>query len=251
MEKGGLVPDELLHQIIGERLCRPDCAKGYILDGFPRTLAQAEAFATMRHGDHTNGMIVLSVEVPRHELLKRLSGRRWCPHCQATYHVYNNPPADDSLCDKDRTLLIQREDDKEQAVERRLVEYDERTAPLIGYYKGRSRFHVIDGFRPAGGGVRRAPGHPRGGGLVTVQKSWAELMKMHRACVDRGRRRWRRWPRRRCPAPPPGSSTQIARERIVKAGAKPAFLGYRGVPGHPLHLDQRGGGPRHPRRSAG
>jgi adenylate kinase len=148
MEKGGLVPDDLLIGIIDERLRQPDCARGYILDGFPRTIAQAEGFEGMSRGDVTEQVYVFNVEVPREELLKRLSGRRWCPHCQSTYHVDNNPPKDDSLCDKDRTLLIQREDDKETAVARRLAEYDERTAPLIEYYRGRSRFHTVNGYRP-------------------------------------------------------------------------------------------------------
>ena len=148
MEKGGLVPDELLNGIIAERLSQPDCAKGYILDGFPRTLKQAEGFEHMKRGDATTDMYVLNVEVPREELLRRLSGRRWCPHCQSTYHIYNNPPKDDSLCDKDRTLLIQREDDKETAVARRLAEYDAATAPLVEYYRRRSRFHDINGYRP-------------------------------------------------------------------------------------------------------
>jgi adenylate kinase len=148
MEKGGLVPDDLLNGIIDERLRQPDCADGYILDGFPRTITQAEGFEHMKRGDTTSEVYVLNVEVPRDELLRRLSGRRWCPHCQSTYHIYNNPPKDDSLCDKDRTLLIQREDDKETAVARRLAEYDASTAPLVEYYKRRSRFHDIDGYRP-------------------------------------------------------------------------------------------------------
>ena len=148
MEKGGLVPDELLTGIIQERLAQPDCAPGYILDGFPRTLRQAEVFEHMVRGDATTEVYVLNVEVPRDELLKRLSGRRWCPHCQSTYHIDNNPPKDDSLCDKDRTLLIQREDDKETAVARRLSEYDDRTAPLIEYYRGRSHFYTVNGYRP-------------------------------------------------------------------------------------------------------
>lgn len=150
MEKGGLVPDDLLDKIISERLRLKDAESGYILDGFPRTLRQAEGFEKMEtaRGDVTDDVFVLSVEVPRDELLKRLSGRRWCPQCQATYHVYNNPPQNDSLCDNDGAKLIQREDDKETAVKRRLSEYDERTAPLIGYYRGRSRFHRIDGYRP-------------------------------------------------------------------------------------------------------
>jgi adenylate kinase len=150
MEKGGLVPDDLLDKIISERLRMQDAQNGYILDGFPRTLRQAEGFEKMEsaHGDVTDDVFVLSIEVPRDELLKRLSGRRWCPQCQATYHVYNNPPKDDSLCDNEGAKLIQREDDKEVAVKRRLSEYDERTAPLIGYYTGRSRFNRIDGYRP-------------------------------------------------------------------------------------------------------
>lgn len=148
MEKGGLVPDALLNEIIGERLKRPEFAKGYILDGFPRTMTQADGFEHMERGDDTDHVFVFNVEVPRDELLRRLSGRRWCPHCQSTYHVFNNPPKEDSLCDKDRTLLIQREDDKETAVARRLAEYDERTAPLIGYYETRSRFYTINGYRP-------------------------------------------------------------------------------------------------------
>jgi adenylate kinase len=148
MEKGGLVSDDLLGGIIQDRLLRTDCANGYILDGFPRTLPQAECFETMNGGNAVSTLFVFNVEVPREELLRRLSGRRWCPTCQSTFHVYNNPPKVDSLCDKDGSLLIQREDDKEVAVARRLAEYDQLTAPLIGYYKGRSRFHDIDGYRP-------------------------------------------------------------------------------------------------------
>ena len=148
MEKGGLVPDDLLNGIIEERLSHADAARGYILDGFPRTLRQAEGFEAKGTGNATTEFYVFNVEVPRDELLRRLSGRRWCPHCQSTYHVHNNPPKDDSLCDKDRTLLIQREDDKETAVARRLAEYDDRTAPLIEYYRNRSRFYTVNGYRP-------------------------------------------------------------------------------------------------------
>jgi adenylate kinase len=148
MEKGGLVPDSLLIGIIQERLLQPDCARGYILDGFPRTLPQAEGFEGMIRGDVTAEVMVFNVEVPREELLRRLSGRRWCPTCQATYHVDNNPPKDDCLCDRDHTRLIQREDDKETAVARRLAEYDGATAPLIDYYRRRSRFFDINGYRP-------------------------------------------------------------------------------------------------------
>lgn len=148
MEKGGLVPDDLLIGLMQERLDRPDCGTGYILDGFPRTLGQARSFeAILGDGDGID-FVVFNVEVPRDELLRRLSGRRWCPNCQATFHVFNSPPRCDSICDRCGTALIQREDDKEVAVARRLKEYDERTAPLVDYYRSRSRFHTIDGYRP-------------------------------------------------------------------------------------------------------
>lgn len=147
VEQGGLVPDELLIGIIRERLQEPDCEPGYILDGFPRTMVQAEGFEDIVGGTGASEMIVLSVEVPREELLKRLSGRRWCPACQATYHLDNNRPRVDVLCDRDGIRLIQREDDKEGAVARRLTEYERRTAPLIDYYRDRARFHTVDGHR--------------------------------------------------------------------------------------------------------
>jgi adenylate kinase len=148
MEKGGLVPDDLLNGIVGERLRMADCADGYILDGYPRTLPQAEGFEQMSRGDVTRDVYVLNVEVPRAELLRRLSGRRWCPTCQATYHVDNDPPKKTGICDHDGTKLIQREDDKPTAVKRRLQEYDARTAPLIDYYRTRSLFHTVNGHRP-------------------------------------------------------------------------------------------------------
>jgi adenylate kinase len=148
IEKGQLVPDDLLIGMIQERLGLPDCRRGYLLDGFPRTVRQAEAFGAM--GDGASGesdFVVFRFDVPHRELLKRLSGRRWCPTCQATYHVDNNPPKRDSLCDKDGTTVIQREDDKETAVERRLKDYDVLTAPLVEYYRKRSRLYDVDGFK--------------------------------------------------------------------------------------------------------
>jgi adenylate kinase len=148
MEKGALVPDEMLLRIIEERINQPDCRAGYILDGFPRTLRQAEGFEVMPGGDLTATLLVFNVEVPREELLRRLSGRRWCPQCQSTYHLDLNPPRQSGVCDRDGTALIQREDDKEVAVARRLREYDERTAPLIDYYRSRARFRRVDGHRP-------------------------------------------------------------------------------------------------------
>jgi len=148
IEKGQLVPDNLLIGMIGERLKLDDCARGYILDGFPRTVAQAEAFDAMDDGSHRPGdFVVFRFDVPYFELLKRLSGRRWCPTCQSTYHIPNNPPRRDTMCDKDDTLVIQREDDKEEAVRRRLKDYEALTAPLVEYYRTRSRLYDVDGFR--------------------------------------------------------------------------------------------------------
>jgi len=147
MEQGGLVPDELLIGIIRERLLQPDCDPGYILDGFPRTIVQAEGFESMVGSGRASDLVVLSVQVPHDELLKRLSGRRWCPSCQATYHIDNSRPRVDAQCDRDGTPLIQREDDKEAAVARRLTEYEKQTAPLIDYYRQRARFRAIDGDR--------------------------------------------------------------------------------------------------------
>ena len=148
MEKGGLVPDELLIGLMQDRLSEHDCRRGYILDGFPRTLGQAREFERLLGSNGAKAFRVFNVEVPREELLQRLSGRRWCPNCQATYHVVNNPPRVGLVCDRCGTTLIQREDDKEVAVARRLAEYDERTSPLIDYYRERTRFHTVDGYRP-------------------------------------------------------------------------------------------------------
>jgi adenylate kinase len=147
MEKGGLVPDDLLIRIMEQRLRRDDCRGGYVLDGFPRTLKQAAGLDAIVGSVEKNDFVVFDVVVPRPELLRRLSGRRWCPTCQSTYHVESNPPRVDSLCDRDSTPLVQREDDKEVAVARRLSEYDDRTAPLIGLYRTRSCFHEINGDR--------------------------------------------------------------------------------------------------------
>jgi adenylate kinase len=146
MERGQLVPDELLIGLIDERIRRADCANGYILDGFPRTLRQAEGLEKLV-GNGSGQFFVFNVEVPQQELLRRLSGRRWCPTCQATYHVDTSPPTRKWLCDWDSTPLVQREDDKEAVVARRLSEYEERTRPLIQYYQGHARFHRIDGNR--------------------------------------------------------------------------------------------------------
>jgi adenylate kinase len=146
MEKGHLVPDDLLVKMIAERTSEKDCSLGYVLDGFPRTLPQAKGLEQMPGGD-PRGFIVFDFEVPRPVLMERLSGRRWCPKCQATFHVVNDPPRKPGVCDKCGTKLVQRDDDRETVVAERLREYDERTFPLIEYYGARARVVRIDGNR--------------------------------------------------------------------------------------------------------
>ncbi|MDW7712097.1 MAG: adenylate kinase [Deferrisomatales bacterium] len=145
MDAGKLVPDSVVIGIIGERLREPDCAKGYILDGFPRTVAQADALqATVsqmgQRIDH-----VLSVEVPSEELVQRLSGRRTCKGCGAMYHVTFSPPKQEGRCDKCGGELFQRDDDQEATIRARLAVYDDQTAPLIAYYRQAGLLRPIPG----------------------------------------------------------------------------------------------------------
>jgi len=147
MGRGNLVPDDLLIALVRERTTREDCARGFVLDGFPRTVRQAEGLAQMSDGE-VSDWTVFSVEVPREELLRRLSGRRWCPRCQATYHLTSDQPKMDGVCDNDGEPLVQRDDDREEVVARRLQQYAARTEPLIGYYRERADMVEIDGNRP-------------------------------------------------------------------------------------------------------
>ena len=134
MERGDLVPDDLVINLFRERASQPDAAGGFILDGFPRTVAQAEALRkylaeTGRRIDH-----VLSIEVPEDELVRRIAGRRTCRACQAMYHVESSPPKGDGVCDRCEGELYQRADDREAAVRERFQVYRTQTAPLIAYY---------------------------------------------------------------------------------------------------------------------
>jgi len=147
MEQGNLVPDDLLVAFVRERITEPDCGRGFVLDGFPRTLGQAEGLEQMTGGD-PRAWVVFDFEVPREVLMLRLSGRRWCPRCQATYHVVNDPPRRDLVCDRDGVELVQRDDDREAVVAHRLEEYARRTFPLIDYYGRRARLVPVDGNRP-------------------------------------------------------------------------------------------------------
>ena len=132
LASGGLVPDEITIEMVENRLSESDCEKGYILDGFPRTIPQAEALSKM---SNVEGVInfVLSEE----EIIKRLSGRRMCPSTGRTYHILFNPPKVEGIDDETGEPLIQRDDDKPEAIRHRLELYNEATAPLIDYYKAK------------------------------------------------------------------------------------------------------------------
>lgn len=147
MELGNLVPDELLVALVRERIQDLDCGGGFVLDGFPRTLGQAQGLEQMTGGD-PRAWVVFDFELPRQVLMLRLSGRRWCPSCQATYHLLNDPPRRQGVCDVCQTGLVQREDDQESVVAQRLAQYDQRTFPLIEYYRTRARMVPVDGNRP-------------------------------------------------------------------------------------------------------
>ena len=145
MKHGELVPDDVTIAMVRERLCRPDCQKGALLDGFPRTPAQAEALAAMLQEFNGVVNIVPLITVPEETLIERLSGR-WT--CRANGHVFHekfNPPAEPGICDFDGSELYQREDDKPETVRNRIKVYQEQTAPLIHYYQGKGLLVEIDG----------------------------------------------------------------------------------------------------------
>ena len=150
VESGALVPDEILFGLVSGRLAHPDCARGYILDGFPRTLAQAvwldKFFENQR--DAQLPPVVVDIQVGYNELLGRLTGRRTCPTCGRIYNVHLSPPKVDGICDDDGSKLVTRKDDQEDVIAERLKAYERQTAPLTGYYQSQNRLRVLDGARP-------------------------------------------------------------------------------------------------------
>ncbi len=140
MDAGELVPDAVVIGLIKERLAQRDCRKGFILDGFPRTLPQAEALAAI-----TTLQAVVNLDVADAEVISRLSGRRTCTKCGAIYHVKNIPPKTPGTCDKEGADLYQRDDDKEEAIKNRLNVYRRQTVPLIDYYRQAGILHDVDG----------------------------------------------------------------------------------------------------------
>jgi len=149
MEKGELVPDDLVVSMIEERLKRSDCKEGFVLDGFPRTLAQAEALDKFLEKLETRIDIVINLETSEEEVIKRLSNRRVCTSCGAVYHLIFNPPRKPGICDKCGGTLQQREDDREDVIKNRLKVYMRQTEPLIKYYRKKGLLKNVDGNRNA------------------------------------------------------------------------------------------------------
>jgi adenylate kinase len=143
MDAGELVPDDLILEMVRRRLSEADARRGFILDGFPRTLAQADALDEMVGGVDA----VMDLEVPEQELIRRLSGRRVCPQCRAIYQVDTMPPRKAGVCDRCGAQLVRRADDEPEAVRNRLAVYREQTAPVLAYYRERGLLRSMDGTR--------------------------------------------------------------------------------------------------------
>jgi adenylate kinase len=144
MDKGELVPDNVLIGIIKDRLSQPDCASGFLLDGYPRTLLQADALSEILSAMGKKLDVVLNIGVPDAELIKRLAGRRMCT-CGASYHVLFNPPKQEGICDLCGNPLYHRDDDKEEAILNRLDVYKNQTQPLIDYYTADGLMVTVNG----------------------------------------------------------------------------------------------------------
>lgn len=147
MDQGHLVPDEITEGIIKDRIAQADCREGFLLDGFPRTLAQAEALDEMLK-DQGGLDAVLDINVELDRLIVRLTGRRMCKDCGAIYHLLYNAPQKENECDICGGSLYQRADDTEETVKNRLSVYEEQTAPLIAYYEQKGLLHVVNGDNP-------------------------------------------------------------------------------------------------------
>ena len=148
MDQGLLVPDELTVRILLDRVAQDDCKNGYVLDGFPRTIPQAEVLDSelSKLGDHID--YAIDVDVPDENIIKRMSGRRACLTCGATYHIEHVPPKTEGICDKCGSELVLRDDDKPETVKNRLNVYHEQTQPLIDFYTNKGVLKTVDGTLP-------------------------------------------------------------------------------------------------------
>ena len=145
MERGDLVPDELVNEMVKERLSRSDCKDGFILDGYPRTVAQAEALDGILKEMGKELTWAIFFDVPEEVVVQRLTNRRICPKCGRIYNLLTMPPKEDNLCDVCKVPLIQRDDDKEEVVRRRYKVYMENTVPVVEYYEDAGKLKRIDG----------------------------------------------------------------------------------------------------------
>lgn len=145
LKAGKLVEDSITLGLVKERLQKPDCKNGYLLDGFPRTIPQAEGFDNLLKEMQQKLDAVVSLVVNEAVLIKRLSGRRSCPKCSAVFHVETNPPKKNNICDKCKEMLIQRDDDKPETIHKRMDTYRMLTVPLRAYYKKKKMLHEVNG----------------------------------------------------------------------------------------------------------
>jgi adenylate kinase len=149
MQRGQLVPDELTIQLVKERTVKEDCKGGYILDGFPRTPAQAASLEKLA-AEQGKQIVAIQIEVPYDLLEKRMTGRRNCPVCNEIYNVYFKPPRHDNVCDfHPEVQLVHRADDNSETVRKRLATYEEQTRPLLDYYESKNLLRVVEGDRDA------------------------------------------------------------------------------------------------------
>jgi adenylate kinase len=146
MERGELVPDDIVLGMVEDRIARPDCANGFVFDGFPRTLAQAEALERVLARNQFEQVLVLHFVVPADLLLRRLTGRRICKSKGHIFNVYERPPKREGVCDFDGSELIHRADDTEAVIGERLAAYERQTRPLVDFYKGRGLLKAVDGM---------------------------------------------------------------------------------------------------------
>ena len=148
MDQGALVPDELTCDLVMDRIQQDDCKNGFVLDGFPRTIPQAEALDAALEKINEKMDYAIDVDVPDENIVNRMSGRRACLNCGATYHLISIPPKVEGICDRCGSEIVLREDDKPETVQKRLKVYHEQTQPLIDYYKNQGILKSVDGTQP-------------------------------------------------------------------------------------------------------
>ncbi|MDO4647274.1 MAG: adenylate kinase [Eubacteriales bacterium] len=148
MDKGELVPDELTCELVVDRISHDDCENGFVLDGFPRTIPQADALTAALSGLGEKIDFAIDIEVPDESIITRMGGRRACLNCGATYHIVNIPPKKEGICDRCSSELVLRDDDKSETVKKRLDVYHAQTKPLIEYYQKHDVLVEVDGTLP-------------------------------------------------------------------------------------------------------